>query len=105
MINYKQKYMKYKYKYLNAKKIMKSKYNIYGGSSKNTLIQDITDIVKNKQGYVDIFRYTFHAPIFVECHTRWKELLKNIINKQLNIINDHDNDIIYLTQLKNKLIQ
>ena len=56
------------------------------------------NLVQCAPGYICIKNHEFHAKIFVQCHTHWRELLRDMMAKKL--INYHAVDINNNTYMK-----
>ena len=79
-MSYKNKYIKCKYKYSQLKY--------------KDIMNDIIDLANNAHGYINIFDQIIHIVIFRGCHTYWKNLLRNIIEEEINKkLYDNNNNI------------
>ena len=57
---------------------------MYGGSEENIIIKDILQLAEKAHGYVRILCNEMHIVIFRQCHTHWKDLLKDIIHEEID---------------------
>jgi len=89
------KYIKYKKKYIMLK-------TMYGGSEESIIIKDILQLAEKAHGYVRILCNEMHIVIFRQCHTHWKNLLKEIIYEEINKHSDK-NKLELLMMIKNDM--
>nr|QBK89483.1 MAG: hypothetical protein LCMiAC02_05780 [Mimivirus LCMiAC02] len=83
----KYKYKKCKYKYIQLKY--------------KDIMNDIIDLANNAHGYINIFDQIINIVIFRGCHTYWKDLLKNIIEEEINKKSHNNNIYNKIKLLKN----
>ena len=89
--------MFYKYKYTKNKYIQ-LKYQ--------DIMDDIIDLANDAYGYIDISDQIINIVIFRGCHTYWKDLLKNIIEEEINkLYNNIYNKLKLLENIKTQFIK
>ena len=75
-----------------------------GGSEESIIIKDILQLAEKAHGYVRILCDEIHIVIFRQCHTHWKDLLKNIIYEEINK-HSNKNKIELLVMIKNDMVR
>ena len=77
---------------------------LYDGGNEEDIIKEIIQLAEKANGYVRILCNEMNIVIFRQCHTHWKDLLRNIIYEEIDKHSDK-NKMGLLVMIKKDIIR